>query len=48
MRFRELLATMLQRLKRSSSAAVEVDALARDATRALEPIAPIDGVSGRP
>jgi carboxyl-terminal processing protease len=43
LRYRELLATMLQRLKRSSSAPVDVDALARDATRALEPIAPFAG-----
>jgi carboxyl-terminal processing protease len=42
-RFRELLATVLQRLKRSSSAIVDVDALARDATRALEPLAPWAG-----
>ncbi|NRF72215.1 S41 family peptidase [Aquincola sp. S2] len=42
-RYRELLAILLQRLKRSSSATVELDALARDATRALEPLAPFVG-----
>lgn len=42
-RFRELLATVLQRLKRSSSATVDLDALAHDATRALEPLAPFVG-----
>lgn len=39
-RFRDLLATLLQRFKRSSSATVDLDALARDVTRALEAQAP--------
>lgn len=37
-RYRELLATVLQRAKRSSAANVELAALAADATRAIEPL----------
>ena len=42
-RFRDLLATLLQRLKRSSATTVDVDALAQDATRALQLLAPSAG-----